>query len=450
MKQYIGIIGLICGLLAGTLLFQFLYHDDFNMASLTMAIPEQDTLQNEQDTLPEAEPDDEEEQAYLPGSVKSETEFLDYLGLPVNGYAIHEDVVKKNEVLSDILGNCNVPYSVIDELVNKNKKVFDPKNIKPQKTYFVLCNAAQKATFWVYEETPTNYIIFDLRGTPYAYSCEKDIITTLKLATGIIHNSLYVTLSNNNLNPALASELAKVFAYSVDFFKLQKGDKFKAIFEEHYVDGQSVGIGNIKAAYFEHRKEPFYAFIYNQDDYTGYFDEDGKSLKKAFLKSPLKFTRISSKYTQKRFHPILKRYKPHLGTDYAAPPGTPVMTIGDGTIVAAAYSRGNGNFVKVQHNGTYTTQYLHLSRFGRGIKRGVRVKQGQVIGYVGSTGLATGPHLCFRFWKNGKQVDPYREKPARAEPVRKKYLEQYRMYSDSVKQILDTLKYQIQTEDFAS
>lgn len=448
MKHYLGIVGLICGLLAGTLLYK-LYTPSSSIitGAIDDVISEDADINSDDTTDIEILPDLEDVVAYIPGSPQSEGNFIEYLGLPLRGYTLHEDVVRKNEFLSDILSSCNVPYPIIDLAAKKCKNQFNAKNIKPLKTYFVLCDAAQNAKFWIYEETPTNYIVVDLRGDPYVFSCEKDIEATLKLATGVIYNSLYATLSNNQLNPMLATELAKVFAYSIDFFKLQKGDKFKAIYEELYVDGQSIGIGEIKAAYFEHRKDPFYAFAYNQNDQIAYFDESGKSLKKAFLKSPLKFTRISSKYTQKRFHPILKRYKPHLGTDYAAAPGTPIMTIGDGKVIAAAYSRGNGRFVKIQHNGTYTTQYLHMSRFGKGIKKGARVKQGQVIGYVGSTGLATGPHLCFRFWKNGKQVDPYREKAPRADPVAKKYLQQYRVYSDSVKQILDTLKYQIQTED---
>ena len=198
---------------------------------------------------------------------------------------------------------------------------------------------------------------------------------------------------------------------------MQKGDKFKVVFDEKFVEDQSVGVIGIQTAYFEHMGEPYHAIPFEQNGEMNFFDQEGNSLKKAFLRDPLKYSRISSRYNLRRFHPVQKRYKPHLGTDYAAPRGTEIRTVGDGTVVEAGYSRGNGNYVKIKHNGTYSTQYLHMSKIGNGIKKGSRVRQGQVIGYVGSTGLATGPHLCFRFWKHGKQVDWLREKIPPSEPI---------------------------------
>lgn len=449
LKHYIAIVGLVIGMIAGTLIFQLFTPNNLLSSSISDAlISEEDELMtDETDTLEVVEDPELEDETTVFVSIKTEKDLFTYLGLPVCGYSIHQDMVQKNEGLGQILTNCNVSYPLVDAAITNSKSTFNHKNIKPDQSYWVLCNEEQKARFWVYEESPHNYVVIDFRGQPHVYSCHKEIERSLKLATGVVYGSLHATLSNNHLNPALATELSNIFAYSIDFFKLQKGDKFKAIYEEILIDGEPIGMGEVKAAYFEHRKEVFYAFPYDQDGKVAYFNEEGKSLKKAFLKSPLKFTRISSKYSKKRFHPILKYHKPHLGTDYAAPKGTPIMTIGDGTVLEASHTRGNGKYVKIKHNGTYTTQYLHLSKFAKGIKRGARVHQGQVIGYVGSTGLATGPHLCFRFWKNGKQVDPYKEKTPRADPIGKKYVEQYKTYADSLKVILDGLKYQVQTED---
>ena len=208
-----------------------------------------------------------------------------------------------------------------------------------------------------------------------------------------------------------------LYGWSVDFQSLQKGDKYKVQFEEKLIDGQVVGITDIKLAYFEHNGEPYHAIPFEQNGEVNFFDQDGNSLKKAFLRDPLKYTRISSRYNLRRFHPVQKRYKAHLGTDYAAPTGTEIRSVGDGTVIEARYTSANGNYVKIKHNGTYTTQYLHMSKIGKGIRAGARIKQGQVIGYVGSTGLATGPHLCFRFWKNGKQEDWLREKIPPSEPI---------------------------------
>jgi murein DD-endopeptidase MepM/ murein hydrolase activator NlpD len=206
-------------------------------------------------------------------------------------------------------------------------------------------------------------------------------------------------------------------AWQVDFQRLSRGDRFKIIYEESVVENRPIAIGAIKALYFEHRLRPYYAFPYDQGSGVDYFDEGGNSLRKALLRYPIEFTRISSRYSGRRFHPVEKKYKPHLGTDFAAPTGTPIRSVGDGTVLEAWYSRGNGNYVKIRHNSTYTTQYLHMSKIESGIRPGVRVKQGQVIGRVGSTGLATGPHLCYRFWKNGRQVDALRVALPPSEPI---------------------------------
>jgi murein DD-endopeptidase MepM/ murein hydrolase activator NlpD len=218
----------------------------------------------------------------------------------------------------------------------------------------------------------------------------------------------------------LVNKLADIYAWRLDLNRIQPGDQFKLIFEEKQVNGITISYGALKAAFFEHNGQPLYAIGFDQGNGMGYFDQDGKSFKKAFLKEPLEYSRVSSRFNLNRFHPVQKRFKAHLGTDFAAPRGTPIRSVGDGVIVEAAYTSGNGYYVKIKHNQTYTTQYLHLSKFAKGIRPGKRVLQEQTIGYVGSTGLATGPHLCYRLWKNGKQVDALRVKLPLAEPVRPK------------------------------
>lgn len=372
-----------------------------------------------------------------------------------DGYSIHQDVVCKNGCFSDMLSGCGVEYDKINILSKQAKRklnIFDPKKVKPGKHYFVLCDTiTQQAHYLIYEETPTEFIVFVLRSEqPDFYADTKPIESRLKTASGIIHSSLYETMEANQIDPNLAIGLSKIFATSIDFFSIHKGDRFKAVYKELLIQGKPIGVGEIQAAYFYHDDEEFYAFAFEQDKQPQYFTNEGKSMQKAFLKAPLKFSRISSNYAKNRFHPILRRNKPHLGTDYAAPAGTPVVSVGDGVVIKAARSRGNGNFIKVKHSGTYTTQYLHLKKFAKGIKQGSRVKQGDVIGYVGSTGLATGPHLCYRFWKNGKQVDPYKEKMPNATPIRKALMPDFVARRDSLLQILNEVNYQIQAEDVVS
>jgi Membrane proteins related to metalloendopeptidases len=219
----------------------------------------------------------------------------------------------------------------------------------------------------------------------------------------------------------LTNKFVDIFAWQVDFQRLQKGDQFKLIYEENLVEDKPIGIGKILGIYFEHSGNGFYAFPFDQGDGLDYFDDEGNSLRKALLKYPIEFTRISSRYSMNRFHPVVKVFRPHLGTDFAASTGTPIRSVGDGIIEEAQYKSNNGNYVKVRHNGTYTTGYLHMSKIAAGITPGTKVRQGQTIGYVGSTGLATGPHLCYRFWKNGVQVDALKVELPPSMPVKKEY-----------------------------
>jgi murein DD-endopeptidase MepM/ murein hydrolase activator NlpD len=275
----------------------------------------------------------------------------------------------------------------------------------------------------------------------YAKKVEKERSVRRRQISGTIEDALYLSVNNAGGTNALAMSLVEVYAWTIDFFRLQKGDAFSVIYEEEYVDDTTyVGLKRIIGANLTHMGNDFYAFPYeNELGFNDYYDEEGRSLRKTFLRAPLNFTRISSRYSGNRFHPVQKRWKAHLGTDYAAPTGTPIMSTADGVIIAATYTSANGNYVKVRHNSTYTTQYLHMSKIKPGIKNGVRVKQGDVIGYVGSTGLATGPHVCYRFWVNGKQVDPYKQKLPDAKPLEADRMEAYKTYMRDLKKELDEL-----------
>lgn len=358
-----------------------------------------------------------EESSYQEDSLQVDDSKKYLYGIDVTGLNIIEGTVEKNQTLGSILSPFEVPYQIIDEIAKKSKEVFDVRYIALNKKFTILTPAdSAKAKFFIYEPNPAEYVVFDLDSLD-VYRQEKPAEYVTKQIGGTIKSSLYVDMTSQGIGPDLVDLFADLYGWSVDFQRLQKGDKYKVVYEEKLIDGKSVGVTEIKMAYFEHMGEPFHAIPFEQNGEFNFFDQEGNSLKKAFLRDPLKYSRISSRYNLNRFHPVQKRYKPHLGTDYAAPRGTEIRTVGDGTVVEAGYSRGNGNYVKIKHNGTYTTQYLHMSKIGSGIKKGTRVKQGQVIGYVGSTGLATGPHLCFRFWKHGKQVDWLKEKIPPSEPI---------------------------------
>jgi murein DD-endopeptidase MepM/ murein hydrolase activator NlpD len=340
-------------------------------------------------------------------------------GIDVTGLNIIEGTVARNQTLGSILSPFEVPYQIIDELAKKSKEIFDVRNIAFNKNFKLITaedSTSVKPRYFIYEPNAAEYVVFDLDSLEI-YKKEKPAEIRTREIGGMIQTSLYVDMIEKGVGPDLIDLFADLYGWSVDFQRLQKGDKFKVVFDEKFVEDQSVGVVGIQTAYFEHMGEPYHAIPFEQNGEMNFFDQEGNSLKKAFLRDPLKYSRISSRYNLRRFHPVQKRYKPHLGTDYAAPRGTEIRTVGDGTVVEAGYSRGNGNYVKIKHNGTYSTQYLHMSKIGKGIKKGSRVRQGQVIGYVGSTGLATGPHLCFRFWKHGKQVDWLREKIPPSEPI---------------------------------
>lgn len=342
-------------------------------------------------------------------------------GLVVDGYGIETNVVGRNEFLSDILQRYGVSLSRVAEIAERSKPVFDVRKIAVGQQYTVFRNAAGDAEYFVYQANPIDYVVYDLRDSVVVYKEQKPVQARLETVAGVINSSLYETLEANGAHPDLAVQLAEIYGWAVNFYRINKGDWFKLIYERKYVDGVPVGPGRIQSAVFGHDGKEYQAFYFDPGDGTpaAYYDENGKSLKRTFLKAPLKYTRISSRYTMRRFHPVLGRWKAHLGTDFAAPHGTPIVATAAGVVVESAFSGGNGNYVKIKHDNVYTTQYLHMSK--RAVKKGQRVAQGQVIGYVGSTGLATGPHVCYRFWKNGKQVDALAQVFPPSEPIQEKY-----------------------------
>lgn len=375
-----------------------------------------------------------------------ETEPLLKFGVNLNNFKVLSHVVKPNELFAEIFSQYNVTYQAINFFADASKEIFNLRKIKAGNCFTVLCEKTDSVLVpkkLIYEESKVNYVVFNLDDSLYMYRAQNNVERKHREVSGVIHSSLYETLEENNIDPVLAIRMSEIFAWSVDFYKIQNGDKFKIIFDEDVVNGKSVAIGEISSIVFNSGGKDNYAFYYEKDAaHEGdYYDENGNSMKKQFLKSPVKFSRISSRFSMKRFHPVTKIWKAHLGTDYAAAYGTPILATADGVVENAQFKVFNGNYVKIRHNGEFKTQYLHMSKIAKGIRAGTRVKQGEVIGYVGSTGLATGPHVCYRFWKDGAQVDPLHQKLSFADPLPSKYKTDFLSKTKSVKEKLDAISY---------
>ncbi|HEY9046188.1 MAG TPA: peptidoglycan DD-metalloendopeptidase family protein [Ohtaekwangia sp.] len=370
-------------------------------------------------------------------------------GMVVDDFLVIEDKIKRNERLGDILEEYNVPAKLIHQVSQLSRNIFDVRKIVPNKKYTLICgqDSLKTAKALVYEPNPVDYIVFRFDDSLSVDVCKRDVITIEKSIAGEIRSNLSETIEELGISHELTNKFVDIFGWQVDFQRLQKGDKFKLIYEESQVEGVTVSINEIKAIYFEHFGSPYYAFPFDQGEGANYYDQEGKSLRKALLKYPIEFTRISSRYTMNRFHPVQKRWKAHLGTDFAAPTGTPIRSVGDGTVEEAQYKSNNGNYVKIRHNGTYTTQYLHMSRIADGVRAGTRVRQGQTIGYVGSTGLATGPHLCYRFWKNGVQVDALKIDLPPSEPVQKQFRDAFDKVKADLTKKLDGIPFPEQRQE---
>ena len=340
-------------------------------------------------------------------------------GLIVDSLNRVEGTIQNGQSLGTLFNTLGAGRQSIHQLSTIHDTVFNVRSLRAGKPYYAYYSNDSAAVLhhFVYIESPTDYIVFTLPDSLTAQRGKKEIHKEMRSAQATIKTSLWNAVVGAGLDMQLALKLSDIYAWNIDFFGLQAQDSFTVYYEELFVDTQSIGIGNIHAAIFTHAGKPFHAYYYAYDDKQGYWDEQGNSLKKAFLKAPLQFSRISSHFSYARKHPVHKTIRAHTGVDYAAPSGTPVMSIGDGVVIERAYKGGGGNTVKIRHNGTYTTAYLHLSKFGPGISVGTHVKQGQVIGYVGNTGTSTGPHLDFRVWQNGQPINPLKLESPPVEPI---------------------------------
>lgn len=363
-------------------------------------------------------------------------------GIPVSEFEMVEGEVKKGDFFSTLMISLGAGADETNRLADASKGVFDLKKIKIGNKFkaFYTPNEERELAYLIYFSDKKTYVTFNLFDTIDVSVTELETRVTRKITEASISTSLWDDIIKTGASPILASRLSEIYAWSIDFFALRKGDSFSVIYDEIYVGDQFFDIGDIYAADFVHTGKLYKAYRFVVDSVTGYWSETGENLKKAFLKAPLSFTRVSSRFTYSRRHPVTRIVRPHTGVDYAAPKGTPVMSIGDGVVIQKGYAGGGGNTVKIKHNGTYTTAYLHLSAYGKGISKGARVSQGQIIGYVGSTGLSTGPHLDFRVWKNGTPVDPLKMESPPAKKIESRDMESFQNYIANMEIVSDSLK----------
>lgn len=351
-----------------------------------------------------------------------------FYGICIDSMYVEEGQVEKGQFLSTIFASKGISPKVTDHIARIHKDVFDVGKIRAgNRYYFLMTNdTLETPLFWIYEIDRRNYALFSLTDSLTAWRFQKDMEVRMDRTSGVITSSLWNAVIANGGDANLAVHLSDVYAWTIDFFGIQEGDCFDVVYDRQYIDGQSVGMGEVIYCDFVHCGDTLRAIAYEQDGQLGFYNEKGENLRKAFLKAPLNYRRISSTFSNSRYHPVLKIYRPHHGVDYAAPAGTPVVSIGDGVVVKKAYQAGGaGNYLKIKHNATYTTSYMHLQGFAKGIAEGTRVKQGQVIGYVGSTGVSTGPHLDFRVFKNGTPVDPLKMESPPADPIKNTDMERF-------------------------
>ncbi len=398
---------------------------------------------------------------------------ISFLDIDVAELCVREKVVGRRNSIQKIFKSLRLNQYQYNQFVRESKEYFDVLNIKPSQKYFTISKETDSSSvlqYLVFKASDYEYVIANCTDTalvPYVNEqepkkkrwkfkkhktilyqplqisfYEKNIDTTKIYFAAVMQKSLSKTLKENKLDPSLMEKLNVAFNGKYNVNKIRKGDTLQFIYDQLSINGQFLNYGHVQAICIKTRKKSIYAVDYflKDDSSYQYVDDAGKYLKTSFLKSPLKKGgSIVSRFSLRRFHPILQVEKAHLGTDFAAPQGTPIIATASGVIEAAQFTQNNGNYVKIRHDRRYETQYLHMSRFARGIRKGVRVQQGQVIGYVGSTGLATGPHVCYRFWKHGAQVDPLREKLNVVRQVPKKELNDYLAYFTAVKQALETI-----------
>ena len=359
-----------------------------------------------------------------------EEPIIQQYGYILNDFNVIRDTIRPGDTFGDILFANGVPQEKIMEVATKFRDSFDVRKIRVGRPYVLLNSkdSLNRTQAFIYEANTVDYAVVDFRDTLSIYNSQKPVRYEEREASGVITSSLSATMEEQNLSPFMTDQLADIYAWTINFFKLQPGDRFKVVYTEKFIDDTiPAGLKEIKAAYFEHHGKPLYAFKFSSDSLgkiSGYYDETANNLKRAFLKAPVKFSRISSRYNLNR---RIKYYgfklRPHRGTDFAAAIGTPILATADGTVTKSERRGGNGNYVKIKHSGTYETQYLHMK--ARNVKPGQHVSQGDVIGWIGMTGNTSGPHVCYRFWKNGKEVDPFKDDTPFSQPLPKELHEQY-------------------------
>ncbi|QLG45562.1 peptidoglycan DD-metalloendopeptidase family protein [Costertonia aggregata] len=378
--------------------------------------------------------------------VPAEPVVIKHFGFNVDDFIVVNDTVKNGDSFGELMLKNKVDYPKIAKISEDFKDTFDVRKIRVGKPYTILKSkdTTQAAQVFIYENDRINYTVVDLRDSVMAYTNKKDVKYVEREVSGIIETNLSEAILKQGIDYSVTHNLANVYAWTIDFSMLQKNDKFKIVYKEKYInDSIYAGSESIEAAYFEHNGKPIYAFAYENDSLKSivdYYDEKANNLRRTFLRMPVEFGRLSSRYNLKRrIRYYGYKLRPHKGTDYAAAIGTPILATADGTVVESTRRGGNGKYVKIRHNETYSTQYLHMKK--QNVKKGEFVRQGDVIGWVGMTGNTGGPHVCYRFWKNGKQVDPLREELPLAEPLHETLRPAYFEFIASKKEQLDCIVY---------
>ena len=358
-------------------------------------------------------------------------------GIIADNYHTEQGEIGQGETLGKILARYGVSATTVDKLDKAAKDIFPLRQIRAGRpfTAFIAADSTGNGAldYFVYEKDVIEYVVFGFKGDSISITKgEKDVTIKRQRRSAVIESSLWGAIMRDSLPYSLAAELEDIYQWTVDFFGIQKGDHFTVIYDEKLIDTTHVGIGRIWGAKFNHAGKDVYAIPFRQNDKIQYWEFNGASLRKQLLKAPLKFSRISSRFSRSRLHPVHRVYRPHLGVDYAAPTGTPVHAVADGVVTFKGWGGGGGNTLKIKHAGNLVTGYLHLSKFAKGISQGTRVSQGQVIGYVGSTGTSTGPHLDYRIWKNGTNIDPLKVPQEPAEPIKEENTKAFEHIRDRI------------------
>lgn len=365
------------------------------------------------------------------------------LGFCPDSLRCQDGKVKSGQFFSTLLGSLGMTAQQAYNLTQACDTLFDVRTLRVGNTYKAYYSSGDQLEYLVYDRDRMHQVVFDCTEPYDLWIYEKPVVHNERYADVTINSSLWNDMLAADVSPLLILSLSDIYAWTVDFFGLQKGDRFRVLYQETVCDGDVIAVDTVRYAVFSHSGQDFPAIMYDQQDGGNlWWNEKGESMRKAFLKAPLKFSRISSGFSYARKHPVTRKVQPHTGVDYAAPKGTPVMTIGDGVITSMKYEGAGGNTIRIRHNSVYSTAYLHLSGYAKGLKVGQRVRQGDVIGYVGSTGRSTGPHLDFRVWKNGTPINPLKMDSPPAEPLKQENMESFTQTWQSYQHQIDMIQAQ--------